>query len=727
MLKKNLIFRYLFAGIFVATLALSTIWVYKNNLIETQHNSAIHSLTLSYKERVEENKRLAELIFFNNLLYDHTLIKLYKNALQQNLKEPYKEHLYEYLKDKFFYLKTFGIKNITFYLPNNELLLMMENKEIPSYTSQRESVWYVNSTQKEFQSVEITENAASIVFIRPFLDKELNHLGAIEIEFDFDTLAKRIEKNNNYRVFFVHEKSFLDKNILNPTQEFSPFELHSQYEIQKSAYMAFKYDKTLFDPFSQSIKEEIINKMDTKQEFAVNVFYDNQYQMVIFIPLFNALTQEHTSYLVALGNDNFSEISEINYSLNQLIVMIFFVLLIIFILVYNVHSYKEKNQAIIKEYTDLLKAIDKYVVMTQTDQGGFITYITQAFCDISGYSKKELIGRNINIVRHPDMSKKFFENMWNRLYKEKQWEGEIKNLDKNGNSYWVKGIIFPKYDIYNQLVGYISIHVNITDAKQLKKINNLLKEDLSNKLNEIKMRDESLENTTKIVLMGKILDSLSHQWKKPMSNISIELANFKARIINNELDTLALQTIHNEIEYELKLLSITLNEFKTFFSHSNQNDKYNVKSAVDEAILVVKSECSLHQIEISLEAQEAIYCYGVFNELKQIMINLLKNSIEHLIGNNIKTPYIKLRIIEIQGNVGIEYIDNVQGESKQIIEKVFSNNYDEHVFKDVGLNLYIAKLLLEKIGAKIHFEIQKEQSRFVIQLVSKDRRKDKRE
>jgi len=727
MLKKNLIFRYLFAGIFVAVVALSSIWIYKNNLIETQQSIAIQTLNLSYKEAFDENQRLAELIFFNNLLYDSTINMLYKKVLQQNQKEPYKEHLYSYLKDKFFYFKTFGVKNMTFYLPNNEVLLSMDSHKMPNVKSKRESVLYVNSTQKELQSVEITENSASIVFIKPLLDKELKHLGVIEMEFDFDVLAKRIEKKNNYRLFFVHNGSLLEKNILKPTQEFIPFVLHPQYQIQKSAYMDFKYNKALFEPFNSTLKEEIVNKMNAKQEFVVNVFFEKQYQMVVFIPFFNALTQEHTSYLVALGNDNFSEISQINYFLNQLVIMIFLAFLIIFILVYNVHSYKEKNRTIIKEYTDLLKAIDKYVVMTQTDQSGFITYITQAFCDISGYSKKELIGRNINIIRHPDVSKKFFENMWKSLYKEKKWEGEIKNIDKNGNSYWVKGIIFPKYDIHNELIGYTSIRVNITDAKQLKKINNLLKEDLSNKLNEIKMRDESLENTTKIVLMGKILDSLSHQWKKPMSTISIELANFKARIINHELNISELQKIHDEIAYQLKSLSITLNEFKTFFSHSNQNDKYNVKSAVDEAILVVKPECDLHHIEVLLDAKEAIYCYGVFNELKQIMINLLKNSIEHLIDNKVKNPHIKFEIIEKNDRVIIEFTDNAQGESKNIIQKVFSTSYNEHALKDAGLNLYIAKLLLEKIGANVSVETQKNQSRFVIELVSKDRRKDKRE
>ena len=75
----------------------------------------------------------------------------------------------------------------------------------------------------------------------------------------------------------------------------------------------------------------------------------------------------------------------------------------------------------------------------------------------------------------------------------------------------------------------------------------------------------------------------------------------------------------------------------------------------------------------------------------------------------------------------IEFTDNAQGESKNIIQKVFSTSYNEHALKDAGLNLYIAKLLLEKIGANVSVETQKNQSRFVIELVSKDRRKDKRE
>lgn len=726
MLKKNLVFRYVFVSIFVAIFAVIGIDIYKNILIDSQQTQNIQKIQLSYKEALEENKQIANLIFFNNLLYDVTIENIYRDVLQNGKSEKAKELLFETIKDKFYYFKSFGVKSINFYLPNNELLLNMSHKNLQT-VSKRESIVYVNSTNKEVQTTEITESSASSVHIKPLLDKELKHLGAIEIEFSFDYLAKKVEKNLEYNLFFLHKNALLDKTLIVKNESgFVEFDLYKAYKIENTVFKEFKYNQEIFKQFSLSNTNFIADNMNALKAFALSVFYEKQYQMVVFIPLFNNLTNEHNSYLMALGNAKYSEISKIYDFLNYVILIAFFVLLIVFILVYNVHSYKEKNSSILKEYTDLVKAIDKYVVMTQTDRSGFITYVTQAFCDISGYAKKELIGRNINVIRHPDMSKKFFENMWNALYKEKIWEGEIKNIDKNGNSYWVKGIIFPQYDMNNNFIGYTSIRVNITDTKQLKKINNLLKEDLSNKLHEIKMRDESLIDTTKIVLMGKILDSLAHQWKNPLSCVSIELANLQAHISSHELNPKELQNIHDEIGYQIKTLSMTLNEFKTFFSHTNQNDKYNVYSAINESITLVKSECELHHIGISLDSSQEIFCYGVFNELKQIIVNLLKNCIEHLISNQIKNPTIALFVVEEQNSVMIKCWDNAKGESKNIIEKVFSNNYDEQTLKDVGLNLYIAKLLLEKIGAQFWFENAKDSTCFYIKLVSHDRRKDKR-
>ena len=92
------------------------------------------------------------------------------------------------------------------------------------------------------------------------------------------------------------------------------------------------------------------------------------------------------------------------------------------------------------------KLLEKYTISSQTDLNGNITHVSEAFCEISGYTKKELIGNSHNIVRHEDMPHALYEEMWSLIKAGQYWEGEIKNKRKDGSSYWVKSYITPKYD-----------------------------------------------------------------------------------------------------------------------------------------------------------------------------------------------------------------------------------------------------------------------------------------
>ena len=82
-------------------------------------------------------------------------------------------------------------------------------------------------------------------------------------------------------------------------------------------------------------------------------------------------------------------------------------------------------------------------VISKTDLRGNITFINSAFCKLSGYSKEELIGKPHNIVRHPDMPKEIFKDMWNMIEKNEHWRGFIKNLRKDGKYYWAETFIEP--------------------------------------------------------------------------------------------------------------------------------------------------------------------------------------------------------------------------------------------------------------------------------------------
>lgn len=97
-----------------------------------------------------------------------------------------------------------------------------------------------------------------------------------------------------------------------------------------------------------------------------------------------------------------------------------------------------KPQPIDEEYI-----FEKGLIISSTDLNGIITYANRKFCEIVGYSKEELINQSHNIVRHPDMPKAAFKEIWETISKGKEWTGIVKNLRKDGRYYWVYSHISP--------------------------------------------------------------------------------------------------------------------------------------------------------------------------------------------------------------------------------------------------------------------------------------------
>lgn len=117
-------------------------------------------------------------------------------------------------------------------------------------------------------------------------------------------------------------------------------------------------------------------------------------------------------------------------------------------------------------------------LISETDLKGNITFVNRKFVEMTGYSKEEAIGEPHNILRHPDMPKSAFEQMWKVIKEGKTWEGYVKNLRKDGKYYWVVVTIVPKKDENGNVVGYIASR-KMPDRAKLKAIINQYKEMLS--------------------------------------------------------------------------------------------------------------------------------------------------------------------------------------------------------------------------------------------------------
>ncbi|MGB0989900.1 PAS sensor domain-containing protein [Arcobacter sp. F155] len=101
------------------------------------------------------------------------------------------------------------------------------------------------------------------------------------------------------------------------------------------------------------------------------------------------------------------------------------------------------------------------MIVSETDEKGIMIYANEDFCKIAGYTKDELIGQPHNYVRHNDMPKAAFEDMWKTIQNGKIWKGIVKNKTKDGGFYWVNATAFPSRTA-NGKKRYVSVRVKPT-------------------------------------------------------------------------------------------------------------------------------------------------------------------------------------------------------------------------------------------------------------------------
>ena len=156
----------------------------------------------------------------------------------------------------------------------------------------------------------------------------------------------------------------------------------------------------------------------------------------------------------------------------------FWVALITIILSFILSIYVSRNP--VKLQMALLKAheklsefttiVDNYIITATTKKDSTIINVSSAFVKSSGYSKEELIGEKMHIVRHPDEDENKFKELLQTVSSGKIWDGEIRNKNKNGEDYWLQQHIVPTFDENNNIETLVSLGTDITAKKELEKM-----------------------------------------------------------------------------------------------------------------------------------------------------------------------------------------------------------------------------------------------------------------
>jgi len=280
------------------------------------------------------------------------------------------------------------------------------------------------------------------------------------------------------------------------------------------------------------------------------------------------------------------------------------------------------------------KALDESSIVSKADLNGVITYVNDKFCEISGYTKEELIGRNHNIIRHPDTKEDFFTQLWNTINQKKIFKGIIKNRKKNGQAYYVDSTIIPILDKNNNIVEYIAIR---NDISALFEKDELIYEQFTDELTALPNRQKLL-NDLKNTVSPKLALINIDRFKDINNSYGIEvgdkiLKNFAKRLLTFKSTNLNVYRISGDIfaflafgNFKLSELDKTCRNLNTLCDRESfliDEDSFDISFTIGIADY---NEKLLAHAEIALYwAKKINIDIGIFDENMPIYKDLKSN------------------------------------------------------------------------------------------------------
>ena len=262
-------------------------------------------------------------------------------------------------------------------------------------------------------------------------------------------------------------------------------------------------------------------------------------------------------------------------------------------------------------------------------------------------------------------------------------------------------IIHIGFDITKQRSNEIAIKEKTQELKLAKKELEDLNISLENKIkDEIKKNTEQqmiLMQQSKLVQMGEMIENIAHQWRQPLAEInSIVLLIDQELTKNNFLDENMEEKL-SEIESITHYMSGTINDFKNFFDTNKKKETFNIYKNVIKTLNIINKRISYYEIKVDLNMNKEREIFGYSNELNQVLLIVINNSIDAFIQRNIVNPLITISLKENKESIILYIKDNALGIDNQIINKVFDPYFStKHKSQGTGLGLYISKMIIEK-------------------------------
>ncbi|MEA3383365.1 MAG: PAS domain-containing protein [Campylobacterota bacterium] len=314
------------------------------------------------------------------------------------------------------------------------------------------------------------------------------------------------------------------------------------------------------------------------------------------------------------------------------------------------------------------------------------TYFSPRWKEMLGYSEYEIENSFFTWLEllHPDDLEQASKDIDKAITKQKEKYENIHRLKhKDGHWVWILNRGKVVFNDEGKAIRMVGFHTDITKQKEIGA--------------KVKKQEELMIAQSRHAAMGEMISMIAHQWRQPLSVISMGANNIMADVELEMVDNDSLKDYAMEISQQTQELSKTIDDFKDFFKPMKGSEIVTIEEVLTDALKVIGKSLFNNNIKLTLNCNSKIKLETFSRELMQVFINIIKNAKEALLENSIKNPEIIIETEDSNKIISIKICDNAGGIDKEIIENIFNPYFTTKNEKNgTGLGLYISKTIVEK-------------------------------
>ncbi|MGM0519348.1 MAG: PAS domain-containing sensor histidine kinase [Campylobacterota bacterium] len=369
------------------------------------------------------------------------------------------------------------------------------------------------------------------------------------------------------------------------------------------------------------------------------------------------------------------------------------------------NSQKIKQEEKLNLYFEFIKESSDMVFLVDYETY-FIVFANEKVIQTLGYTKEELENTKISDLREAILESKPTFEVFKQIKKTKNLITYGKYKTKGGGFVYVEtSLIFKNYQGKDYIMAIsrdIGERLEIEKQKnelneKLKNYNKTLQEEVSKIKKELLDYEDIMHRQSKMAAMGEMLENIAHQWRQPLSVISVLSTGMKLQNDTGTLDKESLKNGLNDINTNSQYLSKTIDDFSSFFKPNYNKSSFFISEILEYTLDLIRTKFKSYNIKLIQNIND-LEIYTFKNELIQVIVNLLNNASDELIKNiSLKEKIIFIDIYGDEKYIYIKVLDNAGGIDEKIRNRIFEPYFTtKHKSKGTGIGLYMSDEIVRK-------------------------------